>query len=144
MEEVRCPGCGGMIPFPEGKTPTCPRCGQGIDVVDGGGGMWILGLREPPPPSVLAPQPHDDDPLVRKYVLWKGIGVTLISLGVASLLILFIDIWTAYFGGAFYFGLVHYFLTGLGLFLVVGGVLFFLAGWSFKNDRLRKLDNIPV
>lgn len=143
MQEVRCPGCGGMIPFPEGKMPVCPKCRQGIDVIDGGGGMWILGLREPPPPSVLERQPHDDDPLVRKYVLWKGLGVSLLSLGVASFLILFIDFWTSYFGGGFYMSGVHYFLIGLGIFMILSGFLFFLAGWSFKNDRLRQLGHTP-
>jgi hypothetical protein len=128
-----------MIPFPEGKTPVCPRCGQGIDIIDGGGGMWILGLREPPPQSVLDPQPHDNDPLVQKYVLWKGFGVTLIALGVALITILFIDLWTSYFGGSFYFSKVHIILVGMGLALALGGGLLFLAGWGFKNDRLREL-----
>jgi hypothetical protein len=140
MEDVRCPGCGGMIPFPEGKLPVCPRCGQGIEVIDGGGGMWIMGLRQPPPQSVLT-EPHEDDPLVRKYAQWKGGGIIMLSLGPACFLMILIDLWTSYFGGAFYFGREHFILAGLGIVLALAGGILFLAGWAFKKDRLRILDN---
>ena len=140
MEEVRCPGCGGMIPFPEEKTPVCPRCGRGIDVVDGGDGMWIMGLRQPPPQPSPA-TPHENDPLVRKYAKWIGAGVLVLSIGLACGAILFIDLWTSYFGGgAIYFGLGEYILVGVGIVLFLGGGALLLAGWSFREDRLRRLD----
>ena len=140
MEDVRCPGCGGMIPFPEVEMPVCPRCGQGFDIIDGGGGIWIMGLREPPPKSALT-TPHDNDPLVRKYVMWKGIGILILSIGLAGGAILFMDLRTAYENGLYYFGRAHFILAAVSIFLVLTGGGVFLAGWAFKEDRLRSLDN---
>jgi hypothetical protein len=140
MEDVRCPGCGGMIPFPEGKMPVCPRCGRGIDVVDGGNGMWIMGLRQPPPEPLPA-EPHDDDPIVRTYGKWKGIGIFILLLGLACGAVLFIDLWTVYRGGGFYFGRDHFILAGVGIVLALAGGILFLAGRAFKQERLRRLDD---
>jgi hypothetical protein len=137
MEDVRCPGCGGMIPFPEGKMPVCPLCKCGVDVVDGGNGMWIVGLRQSPPPPPA--EPHAADPLVRTYGKWKGIGMLMIAAGFILGAFLFIDLWGLYRGASFRFGTAHYILAAGGIVLALAGGILFLAGRAFKADRLRRL-----
>lgn len=139
MEEVRCPGCGAMIPLPEGKAPACPSCGRGVEVIDGGQGMWILGLRQMPPPPP-PPPPHTDDPLVRTYGRWKGIGAFLGSAGFVACSFAGLDLWSAYLRGFVRLGADHYVLGGAGLLLILAGAILFLAGRAFQADRLRRLD----
>jgi len=140
MEEVRCPGCGAMIPFPEGKAPVCPRCNRGIDVIDGGNGMWIVGLRQPPPQPPKE-EPHADDPLVRTYGKWKGFGGFMFAAGLVFGAFLFIDLWSLYRGSFVRFTLAHYILAGVGAILILAGSILFLAGRAFKADRLRRLNH---
>lgn len=137
MEDVRCPGCGGMIPFPEGKAPVCPLCHRGVDVVDGGNGMWIVGLRQPAPQQPV--DPHAGDPLLRTYGKWQGAGIFMVAVGLTLGAFLFIDLWSLYRGGYLRFGLDHYIMAGSGTVLLLAGGILFLAGRAFRADRLRRL-----